>query len=279
MKRPALPALLVGAALSLAAALFLPAQPAPLRFVILGDRTGESLPGVYEQVWREVASEHPAFVVSIGDTIQGGSDADAPAEWRAVEQILKPYREIPLYLAAGNHDVWSEASAQLFTKHSGHPLHYSFDSGPVHCTILDNSRSDQLPDSELEFLEQDLKVHAAQPVKFVFSHRPSWLLDVAMQNTASVLARLARQYGVQYVVAGHLHQMLRFSLQNTTYISMPSAGGHLRASEKYEDGWFFGHAVVEVRGQEIAVRIEETAPPYGKGRITAADKWGMTGLH
>jgi hypothetical protein len=40
-----------------------------LRFAILGDRTGETQAGVYEQVWKEAAAGHPPFVVTTGDKI------------------------------------------------------------------------------------------------------------------------------------------------------------------------------------------------------------------
>jgi hypothetical protein len=83
---------------------------------------------------------------------------------------------------------------------------------------------------------------------------------------------------VQYVVAGHIHQMLRFDLEGITYISMPSAGGHLRLSGKYEDGWFYGHGRVEVSARTIEFEIEELKAPFGKGRVTKAGEWGMTGL-
>ena len=250
----------------------------PLRFAILGDRTGESRPGVYEQVWRETAAENPAFVVTVGDTIQGLHDDSAPSEWQQVERILDPYRRLPIYLTPGNHDIWSAVSEQLYREHAKHPLHYSFDSGDVHVTILDNSRSDELSPDELKFLESDLKAHASQPVKFIFSHRPSWIVHVALQNPDFPLHRLAKQYGVQYVVAGPVPQLLRFNLQGITYLSMPSAGGHLRASEAYADGWFFAHALVDVRGTAIRFQIEEAKAPHGQGRITAAGDWGMAGL-
>src|SRR5664279_5338606 len=81
-------------------------------FVLLGDRTGEAQPGVYERVWRELAAAQPAFVLSVGDTIQGLHDDTAEGEWREVRRILEPYRRIPLYLAPGNHDIWSDASEQ-----------------------------------------------------------------------------------------------------------------------------------------------------------------------
>jgi len=248
------------------------------RFVIIGDRTGEARPGVYEQVWQEAAVEDPAFVVTTGDTIEGLHDATAQTEWQAMERILEPYRRYPINFTPGNHDIWSASSERLFRQHAAHPPHYSFDQGQAHFTILDTSRSDELSAAELTFLEQDLKAHAAQPVKFIFSHRPSWLISVALRNPNFALHRLARQYGVQYVIAGHVHQMLRFELQGVTYLSMPSSGGNLRASEEYADGWFFGHALVAVQGTEIDFQIEELKPPYGQGRVTKPTDWGMLGL-
>jgi predicted phosphodiesterase len=260
--------------------LYIPAAAAPdsFRFAILGDRTGETQPGVYEQVWKEVAAENPAFVVSVGDTIQGMNDASAEAEWLEANRILKPFRSYPLYLAPGNHDIWSEASERLFRQYAAHPVHYSFDYAQAHFTVLDNSRSDELPEQELAFLEKDLKAHAGQPLKIIVSHRPSWLLNVALKNPNFALHQLARRYGVQYVIAGHIHQMLRLELEGVTYISLASSGGHLRLSGVYEDGWFFGHALVEVHGKSIDFQIRELSPPHGYGRITKLTDWGMAGL-
>ncbi len=53
------------------------AQKDSFPFVILGDRTGEAQPGVYERVWRAAAAENPAFAVSVGDSIEGLNDATA----------------------------------------------------------------------------------------------------------------------------------------------------------------------------------------------------------
>jgi predicted phosphohydrolase len=254
-------------------AVFAAPAPGSFRFVFLGDRTGEAQPGVYERVWNAIASEKPAFVVSVGDTIQGENDATAEAEWRAVEEILAPYRKLPLYLVPGNHDIWSPLSERLFTKYAGHPPHYSFDHGTAHFTILDNSRSEQFSVEELRFLEQDLAAHAAQPLKFVISHRPSWLVDAALGNPAFPFHKLVRKYRVQYVVAGHIHQMLHADLDGTSYVSLPSAGGHLRLSGRYEDGWFFGYTVVEAEGDEVRFEIKELG-----GRVTTLEDWGVAGL-
>ncbi len=247
--------------------------PDAFHFVIMGDRTGEAQPGVYEQVWADAAGTKPAFVVSTGDTIQGLNDRTANGEWEAVEKTIAPYQQFNLYLAPGNHDIWSEASEALFRKYSGHAPHYSFDYGSAHFIILDNSRSDQLSADELSFLRQDLKAHASQKLKFVISHRPSWILNAVTGNTDFELHQLARRYGVQYVIAGHVHEMLHYKLEDIDYVSMPSAGGHLRASGKYEDGWFFGYAVVDVRDSTGEFEIHQL-----HGRNSLLNQWGAAGL-
>jgi len=228
-------------------------------------------------VWSEIAAEQPSFVISVGDTIQGLNDENAEAQWRQIDQLLMPYRRYALYLAPGNHDIWSAKSEQLFKQHARGP-HYSFDYGQAHFTILDNSRTEELSDQELLFLEADLKAHRAQPLKFVITHRPSWLFNVALQNPNFALHQLAKRYGVQYVIAGHVHQMMHFALDGVTYVSMASSGGRLRSSEAYDDGWFFAHALVQVDGQNVTFEIREAGPPHGKARVTNLAEWGMRGL-
>ena len=252
--------------------------PANFEFTILGDRTGEAVSGVYESVWREMAAEHPVFVVSVGDTIQGLENSSAEAEWQEARRILQPYSRIPLYLTPGNHDIWSPLSEQLFRKYARHEPHYSFDYRQVHFTVLDNSRSEQLSSEEMQFLEADLQAHSAQPVKFVLSHRPSWLITAAIGLTQFQLHQVAKKYGVQYIVAGHVHEMLHIDLDGITYISTPSSGGHLRLSGRYEDGWFFGHLLVSVRGNDVSFQVKEAGPPHGEGRTTKLSDWGLTGL-
>jgi 3',5'-cyclic-AMP phosphodiesterase len=248
------------------------------RFVILGDRTGEAVPGVWEQVWRETDADHPDFVVTVGDTIQGLDDATADREWRQAMEMLAPYRKYRIFFTPGNHDVWSEASAKEYEKYTKHPLHYSFDYGQAHFTILDNSRSDAMPAEEIAFLRSDLEKNARQPVKFVFSHRPSWILRVVLSNPNFPLHQLAKQFGARYVIAGHIHQMLHFELDGVMYLSMASSGGHLRDGKEYAKGWFFAHTMVTVHGGSAEFAIKETGPPFGESRVTKPADWGAAGL-
>ena len=253
------------------------AAPTGFRFALLGDRTGEAVPGVYKAIWQEVDRDHPDFVVNVGDTIQGGDDRTVDAEWRKILQFLAPYRRYRIFFTPGNHDVWSDTSARAYEKYTRHLLHYSFDYRQAHFTILDNSRSDRLPDSEFAYLQKDLELHKSQPVKFILSHRPSWILNAALGNPNFPLHQLAKRYGVKYVIAGHIHQMLHFEVEGVTYLSLPSAGGHLRLEKQYDKGWFFAHTLVSVAGDSVSFQIKEAAPPYGQSRVTQLADWGVAG--
>jgi predicted phosphohydrolase len=269
---------LVYAAIVLYLRLAAPAASSSFHFAIVGDRTGEAQPGVFEQVWTEVAAEKPAFVLSVGDSIEGLEDTSAPDEWRQLEKIFDRYPSLAVYLTPGNHDIWSPLSERLFRKFARRAPHYGFDFQDLHVTVLDNSRTEQLSAEELNFLELDLQAHANQPVKLVVCHRPSWLFPILFGNPNTPVHQLAKKYGVKYVVAGHLHEMLRLELAGVTYLSMPSAGGHLRASGRYEDGWFFGHTLVEEKDGTLKFHIEEAKAPAGAGRVTTAANWGAAGL-
>lgn len=252
--------------------------PNEFRFVILGDRTGEAEAGVFARVLKQASEEKPDFIAGVGDTIQGLNDETAEAEWQEADRLLAPYRRFRLYLAPGNHDIWSERSEMLFRQYTGHPPHYGFDYAGAHFTILDNSRSDRFSADELSFLENDLKAHAAQPLKFVISHRPGWIVDVMLKNPNFPLHQLARKYGVKYIVAGHLHALIHGEIEGVTYLSVPSSGGHLRARGKYADGSFFGYTIVDVRAGNVDFRFRELSSPFGEGRLTSLKDWGVAGL-
>ena len=250
----------------LAAAALAPA--AGFDFAILGDRTGGAQPGVYEQVTKEIAVHQPAFVINVGDTIEGLHDDQAASEWKSVRAVWKYFGDTPFYLVPGNHDIWSAESERLWRSVTGHPPQYSFDFRNVHVTVLDNSRVEGLAPDQLAFLETDLAAHTAQNPKFVFFHRPSWLLPVKFQNGNFPLHRLARKYGVGFVVSGHVHEFDRSQLEGVEYIMVGSSGGSLThgkaspAGGSQLEGQYFGYAWVHV--EDAAATLEFRKVEAGK---------------
>ena len=250
-------------------------------FSIVGDRTGGPTPGVYEQVWREVSLLGPDFVINTGDTIDGQDDSRAVADWDAVRRVWERYGNLPRYFTPGNHDIWSEASQRLYEKVTGRPASYGFDFEQAHFTVLDNSRTLDLDDAQLRFLESDLRKNRQRDPKFVFFHKPFWIVYLKVGSGEFALHRLAKQYGVDYVVSGHAHQFFRMERDGVVYLSVGSSGASLERGlgkgEGFAQGWFHHHVWVRVRGPKVDMTVKELDAPYGKGRMFRVEDWGADG--
>jgi predicted phosphodiesterase len=251
---------------ALGLAVLLAADPAPndFRFSILGDRTGDAQPGVYEQVWREVDAEHPDFVINVGDTIQGGNDASAAAEWSALRPLWESYRH-RIFFTPGNHDIWSRASREVYQRETGHPAFYSFDYQDAHFTVLDNSQTEDLSEKQMQFLERDLAKSRDRDPKFVFFHKPFWLIPITFQSSQFPFHQLILKYGVRYVVSGHAHLYRRAVEDGVVYLEAPSSGGKLKGTG-FAQGWFYGHVLVTVKGATVDFAVKEVGSPHGQGR-------------
>src|SRR5579872_2501585 len=219
--------------------------PNDFRFSILGDRTGDAEPGVYERVWHDVGSLHPDFVINVGDTIQGGNDATAEAEWLALRPLWDRTK-LPQFFTPGNHDIWSDISRRIYEKQSGRPPFYGFNYQQAHFTVLDNSQTENLSDEQMTFLQHDLELNKDRDPKFVLFHKPFWLIPVKFQSSQFPFHQLVKRYAVRYVVSGHGHQFVRAAQDGIVYIEAGSSGGKLKG-QGFAQGWFFGQILTHVK--------------------------------
>jgi UDP-2,3-diacylglucosamine pyrophosphatase LpxH len=86
-----------------------------LRFVVIGDRTGQHRPGIFEKALAQVDRLHPDFVINIGDLIEGNTEdrAQIETEWKevngAIDQLHTPFFYVP-----GNHDLTNDVQRQIW---------------------------------------------------------------------------------------------------------------------------------------------------------------------
>ena len=248
------------------------------RFALIGDRTGTAAPQIYSRTWRDVSLFGPDLAVSIGDTIEGGKDSTAAKEWREMDDVWRRYRRVPTYYVPGNHDIWSPESKRLFEAEAGHPATHAFVHSGALFVILDNSLTDALPPGQLEYCERILAGHRDLRPKFVFCHRPSWLLDAVVGNRNFGLHTLARKYAVDYVISGHGHQLVHVELDGVRYLEIGSSGGSiargLRIGQGFKEGWFYHWIWAQVRNGKVDMTVKEVTPP---GRVFRLSDWGPSG--
>jgi predicted phosphodiesterase len=261
-------------------ALLLLALVAQSHFAILGDRTGRAVPKVYEEAWREIVAAHPEFVVTVGDSIEGMDDSRARAEWEALKQVWP--QSLKIYQTPGNHDIWDDQSARLFTEETGDSTSYSFDVGGAHFVVLDNSRTEDLSAAQLDFLQKDLERRQGNGPTLIFFHRPFWLIPMKLHMTNFRLHQLARQYGVCCVISGHGHQFQTLAQDGVLYLEVGSSGASLAqagpAGIGYQDGWFYQYVYATVNGSSVDFEVRELSPPFGRGRVRVLHA-GSAGTH
>ena len=251
------------------------------RFSIMGDRTGSAKPQIFGRVWREVDLLSPDFVINVGDTIQGGNDGTAAAEWQAIKPVWQRYKQYHLYFTPGNHDIWSAHSRELYEKETERPAAYGFNYQDAHFTVLDNSRTLELSKEQLEFLEKDLTANAARSPKFIFFHKPYWIVMLKLGSSAFPLHEMALKHGVKYIVSGHGHQFVRMTQDGIAYMEVGSSGGTMDAGlvrgEGFRQGRFYHHVWVTVKGSQVKMTVKELDPPFGQGRMFRTEDWDAGG--
>lgn len=199
----------------------------PMRFAVIGDRTGGHDPGIHGRIIDEIERLRPDFIVGVGDMIEGyGSDTVAvEREWAEYKRLLKPLT-MPVHLIPGNHDIWDDASERLYKRLVGEP-HYSFNVGDVHFLVLDTSRWDSsstFPAAQLEWVRGDLAASANAAYTFALFHKPYWIETVA-EGAPDPIHDLFVQYGVDAVFTGHYHAYFSGEFDDILYTSVGSSGG------------------------------------------------------
>ena len=155
-------------------------------FVIVSDRTGGERPGVFESALPKTNLLEPAFVVSIGDLIEGYTEdqAQIDAEWDEFEGFVERL-EAPFFYVAGNHDMNNAVMAETWRERFG-PSYYHFVYKDVLFLVLNSELFGMVsePDTpvpgpwtqaeQLAFVERTLESFPDARWTIVLVHQPLW---------------------------------------------------------------------------------------------------------
>lgn len=177
-------------------------------FVVLGDSQFHDPVG-FNRVVSDAARLNPAFVVQVGDMIQGYNVSLAVVrnEWARFRGQIAPLQDIPFVAVPGNHDVYSalkrpdKGVTRLFVEQWGE-VPRSFDYQGARFVVL-NSDSvgapNQIGGDQRAWLDRALAADGAD-LAFVFLHRPP-----AALADAQLFHELMRKHAVDTVFYGHHH--------------------------------------------------------------------------
>jgi len=250
----------------------------PVRFAVIGDRTGSHVPGIYGQIVLEIERLKPDFVLTVGDMIEGYNDdtTQISNEWEEYLTLVEPLTA-PIYYTAGNHDLWSDLSASLYAEYIEKP-YYSFNHRDLHFVFLDNSRLDtwaNLSKEQMKWLKKDLKKNRKATYTFVFYHKPFWFETIA-DGKPGILHDIFLKYGVDAVFTGHYHRYFSGKYDGILYTSLGSSGG---GSQPAPTGLHYHFAWVTVDEQDIHIAPIKMGSVLTWDDITAADWYRIAEIY
>jgi 3',5'-cyclic AMP phosphodiesterase CpdA len=199
----------------------------PVRFAVIGDRTGSPVPGIYDQIVLEIQRLRPDLLLTVGDMVEEDSgDRDKmEAAWKEYEKIISPL-SMPIHFVPGNNDIFTDATEEIYRRHAGEP-YYSFDYCGIHFIMLDNCRwesSEELPAEQMAWLVDDLDKYRDAKNTIAFMHKPFWYNTTAT-GKPDTLHSLFRTFGVDAVFTGHFHQYFVGEYDGIIYTGLGSSGG------------------------------------------------------
>lgn len=207
--------------------------PDEFQFAIVSDRTGGHRPKVFSRAVDQLNLLQPAFVVSVGDLIEGYTEKQETIarQWREFQGYASRLR-MPFFYVPGNHDIANPAMARAWREKFGRS-YYEFLYKDTLFVALDSedppTKNDngRLSADQLAWLKKVLDANASVRWTRVFLHKPMWITpDVAANGWLDAEKLLA---GRKYTVfAGHMHRYQKFTRNGQAYYMLGTTGGDSR---------------------------------------------------
>jgi hypothetical protein len=220
-----------------------PFNPAALMQQSLGRTTGDRFTFAlfgdsYDRpplvsLMRMVDARAPAFVVTLGDMIEGGKKEEVPKQWQEAGEhtgwFLRAYASWPVI---GNHEVDADYDFGLRSFLGFYGLkdqNYSFTFRNCKFIILGHDpecRPD--PPDQVAFVRRELADRDRYDHVFVFRHVPFYTVGMKeadqVPNAPTALTKLFDEGRVTAAFAGHDHHYYRTRRENVNYLIAGVAG-------------------------------------------------------
>ena len=179
----------------------------------LGYKGNDSAAKLWTKTAAELAKQDGAFVLHLGDVVDGGREDQYPIYLKTRESIGKPVHEVP-----GNHDP-----QPLFEKHIRQPVDTAFDHEWLRVVLLNDSHTDShegfLTREQLDFLSRQLQgARESAKAVIVAMHVPAhdnkhpdrgWHIKPKNGQTEFYELITAKNSPVLALFHGHFHNGLR----------------------------------------------------------------------
>lgn len=205
-------------------------HPGDFHFVIVSDRTGGHRPRIFSQAVKQINLLQPAFVVSVGDLIEGYTKdrKRMSKQWLEFQRYVSDLK-MPFFYVPGNHDISNPSMDKEWKQRFGRP-YYHFVFRDVLFLALhtdDPPGSSKISKKQVEYFQKVLKDNDQARWTVVLMHKPLWHYANPDKNGWPEIEKLLR--GRKYTVfAGHLHRYKKFTRGGMNYYQLATTGGSSR---------------------------------------------------
>lgn len=204
-------------------------------FVVVTDRTGGHRAGVFRDAMGKINLLEPAFVLSVGDLIEGYTDDPKvlDTEWNEIASYVGTLGA-PFFYAAGNHDMSNAVMAETWQDRFG-PSWYAFDYKDVLFLVLNSEAFGMVHDpstpvpgpfvqaEQMAWIQKTLDDNASRRWTIVIVHQPLWDTPEIHPDWLAVEKMLAGR--PHTVFAGHQHRYVKHRRNEQSYITLATTGG------------------------------------------------------
>jgi hypothetical protein len=204
--------------------------PETFHFVVVSDRTGGHRARVFSQAVEQINMLQPAFVVSVGDLIEGYTKEQAllAAQWKEFQGYVHKL-QMPFFYVPGNHDLANAVEAKEWESRFGR-RYYHFLYRDVLFLMMNTDDPHEAGDAgrmskeQTDWADKVLKANTSARWTIVCLHKPIWTeKDVGKSGWQEVEKALA---GRPFTVfAGHIHTYQKFVRNGMNYYQLATTGG------------------------------------------------------
>ncbi|WP_048190565.1 metallophosphoesterase [Methanobacterium sp. SMA-27] len=140
-------------------------------FTFSGDERDDN--GNFSKMITDINSNYP----NISFNINGGDLKSSPSELQNFKnEYLNPGKNAhfnkPILFVIGNHEIINDPTESYFMNIFGSPTYYNFTENNAYFIVVDNANGQQLNDTQLTWLKNQLNISQNYKYRFVFMHIP-----------------------------------------------------------------------------------------------------------
>lgn len=199
-------------------------------FVVVSDRTGGHRARIFSEAVEQINLLQPAFVVSVGDLIEGYTKdmSKLAGEWKEF-QTYTSRLQMPFFYVPGNHDTSNAEQIDVWKERFGRRYYHFLYKDVLFLAVssddpFEGKEDGRISKEQVEYFQKVLGENKGVRWTIVCLHKPMWThKNLDTNGWLDVEKALA---GRNYTVfAGHIHRYQKFVRQGMNYYQLATTGG------------------------------------------------------